>query len=38
MVCRTLTWHRVVTRLGEPYRSENAGAVPVWLGEYLAAA
>jgi hypothetical protein len=37
MVCRTLTWHRVVTSLGEPYRSQNAGAVPGWLGEYLEA-
>lgn len=34
MVCRTLTWHRVVTNLAEPYRAENADAVPGWLGEY----
>ena len=35
MVCRALTWHRVVVSLEEPFRSENAEAVPGWLGEYL---
>ena len=35
MVCRTLTWHRVVTSLEEPFRSENANPVPGWLGEFF---
>ena len=35
MVCRALTWHRVVTSLDEPYRSQNAEAVPGWMGEFL---
>jgi len=35
MVGRALTWHRVVSSLPEPYRSEQAEAVPGWLGEYL---
>jgi Phosphotransferase enzyme family len=37
MVCRALTWHRVVTSLEEPFRAENAEAVPGWLGEFLEA-
>jgi hypothetical protein len=36
-VCRALTWHRVVTSLEEPFRSEQAEAVPGWLGEFLEA-
>ena len=35
MVNRALTWHRVVAALEERFRSENAEAVPGWLGEYL---
>jgi len=35
MVCRALTWHRVVVSLDEPFRSENAEAVPGWMGEFL---
>jgi hypothetical protein len=35
MVCRALTWHRVVSVLDEPARSEHADAVPGWLGEFL---
>ncbi len=36
MVCRALTWHRVVSRLEEPFKSEHADAVPGWLQEFLA--
>ena len=35
MVGRALTWHRVVSNLGEPYRSQEADAVPGWLQEFL---
>jgi len=35
MVCRALTWHRVVVVLDEPARSQNAEAVPGWLGDFL---
>jgi hypothetical protein len=35
MVCRALTWHRVVTSLEEPFRSQYADAVPGWMGEFL---
>jgi hypothetical protein len=35
MVCRALTWHRVVTSLEEPVRSQYADAVPGWMGEFL---
>jgi hypothetical protein len=35
MVNRALTWHRVVSHLEEPYRSEQADAVPGWLHEFL---
>jgi hypothetical protein len=35
MVGRALTWHRVVSALAEPARSEYAEAVPGWLGEFL---
>jgi Phosphotransferase enzyme family len=37
MVCRALTWHGVVSRLEEPFKSEHADAVPGWLQEFLAA-
>jgi hypothetical protein len=37
MVCRTLTWYRVVSSLEEPLRSEYAEAVPGWLQEVLSA-
>jgi Phosphotransferase enzyme family len=36
MVGRALTWHRVVSYLEEPFRSEHAEAVPGWLQEFLA--
>lgn len=35
-VNRAMTWHRVVSSLPEPHRSENAEAVPGWLQEFLA--
>ena len=35
MVCRALTWHRVIISLDEPFRSENAEAVPGWMEEFL---
>jgi hypothetical protein len=35
LVCRALTWHLVGTSLAEPYRSQNAEAVPGYLGEFL---
>ncbi len=36
MICRTLTWHQVVSSLPEPAKSEQADAVPGWLQEFLA--
>ena len=36
-VCRALTWHRVVSRLEEPFKSADADAVPGWLQVFLAA-
>ena len=38
MVGRALTWHRVVSALDEPHRSQNAEAVPGWLSDFLEAA
>lgn len=35
MVCRALTWYRVVSSLEEPFRAEHAGAVPGWLQAFL---
>jgi aminoglycoside phosphotransferase (APT) family kinase protein len=35
MVCRALTWHHVVSRLAEPFKSEYADTVPGWLQEFL---
>ncbi len=35
MLCRTLTWHQVVSSLPEPVKSEQADAVPGWLQEFL---
>jgi hypothetical protein len=37
MVCRALTWYRVVSQLDEPFKSEHAEAVPGWLQEFLVA-
>lgn len=37
MPARALTWYRVIAHLPEPYRSEDAGAVPGWLLEFLEA-
>jgi hypothetical protein len=37
LVCRALTWHRVLTSLEEPFRSEQAEAATGWLGEFLEA-
>jgi len=35
MVCRALTWRRIVAGLGEPVSAEYAEAVPAWLQEFL---
>jgi hypothetical protein len=35
MVCRALTWNRVLAGAPEPYQSEHADAVPGWLQEFL---
>ena len=35
MVCRALTWHRVISPLPEPFKAEHADAVPGWLQEFL---
>lgn len=35
MVCRALTWHRVVSGLEEPLKGGHAEAVPGWLREFL---
>lgn len=35
MVARALTWHHVISPLPEPYRSQEADAVPGWLQEFL---
>jgi hypothetical protein len=35
MICRALTWYRVVSQLEEPFRGEYAEAVPGWLQEFL---
>lgn len=37
MICRALTWHHVVSSLGEPLRTEHIEAVPGWLEEFLKA-
>jgi len=37
MPARALTWYRVIAHLPEPYRSEDAGAVPGWLLEFFEA-
>lgn len=36
MPARALTWHMVLAALPEDQRAEDAGAVPGWLGEFLA--
>jgi len=35
MICRTLTWHQVVSSLAEPVKTEYADTVPGWLQEFL---
>ncbi len=35
MLCRTLTWHHVVSALEDKARTEYAEAVPGWLGEFV---
>lgn len=35
IVGRTLTWHRVVAALPEPYRAQEADAVSGWLRVFL---
>jgi hypothetical protein len=37
MVNRSLTWYQVISKLPEPYRSQEAEAVPGWLQEFLEA-
>ncbi|HEX6290142.1 MAG TPA: hypothetical protein VFZ66_13190 [Herpetosiphonaceae bacterium] len=38
MLCRALTWYRVVSGLDEPFKTEYAEVVPGWLQEFLNAA
>jgi hypothetical protein len=35
MVCRALTWHRIVAGAEDPAKAEDADAVPAWLKEFL---
>jgi hypothetical protein len=35
MVCRALTWHRILAGVEEPVKAEDAEAVPGWLLEFL---
>jgi len=35
MICRALTWNRVLAGAPEPYKSEHADAVPGWLQEFI---
>jgi hypothetical protein len=35
MVCRALTWHRILAGVEEPANAEDAEAVPGWLQEFL---
>jgi hypothetical protein len=35
MINRTLTWYHVVSNLAEPFKSQEADAVPGWLQEFL---
>lgn len=37
MANRALTWHRAVSDIPEPYKSEEASSVPGWLLEFLKA-
>jgi hypothetical protein len=37
MVCRALTWHRILSAVGPSYRQEYAAPVPSWLKEFLTA-
>jgi hypothetical protein len=35
MICRALTWYRVVSHLPEPFKTEYSDTVPGWLQEFL---
>ncbi|NIM95084.1 MAG: aminoglycoside phosphotransferase family protein [Anaerolineales bacterium] len=35
MICRALTWHRILAGMEEPVKAEDAEAVPGWLLEFL---
>ena len=35
MICRALTWHRILAGVEEPVKAEDAEAVPGWLLEFL---
>lgn len=35
MVCRALTWYRIVSDLDAPFKKEHAESVPGWLQEFL---
>ena len=35
MVCRALTWYRVISQPEQPVKAEHAEAVPGWLQEFL---
>jgi hypothetical protein len=35
MICRALTWHRILAGVEEPLKAEDAEAVPAWLLEFL---
>jgi hypothetical protein len=37
MICRALTWNRIVVDAPEPNKAEHADAVPGWLQEFLQA-
>jgi len=36
MICRTLTWHRLVSNLEGTYKEKYVGYVAAWLQEFLA--
>ncbi len=35
MICRALTWHRILASVEEPVKAEDSEAVPAWLLEFL---
>jgi hypothetical protein len=35
MICRALTWHRILAGVEGPVKAEDSDAVPVWLLEFL---